>query len=185
MAKGLDAIVIGDPSNINWLTGYDAWSFYTPQIMVVGTDLDPIWMGREMDAGAAKFTTYLNPEQIVGFPEPLVQRPDTHPAVFMADQMKAAGLGGERIGHESDVYYLSYAATNHLKAGLPDATWIDADLLVNWVRVVKTPAELDYMRQAAVIAGKAMQVAYDGCNPGGRQCDLMAEVSAAQDQRNA
>jgi Xaa-Pro dipeptidase len=63
---------------------------------------------------------------------------------------------------------------------LPDATWIDADLLVNWVRVVKTPAELDYMRQAAVIAGKAMQVAYDGCNPGVRQCDLMAEVSAAQ-----
>ena len=37
VAKGLDAIVIGDPSNINWLTGYDAWSFYTPQIMVVGT----------------------------------------------------------------------------------------------------------------------------------------------------
>ena len=80
-AKGLDAVVIGDPSNINWLTGYDAWSFYTPQIMVVGQDLPPTWIGREMDAGAARFTTYLPPEQIIGFPEPLVQRPDTHPAI--------------------------------------------------------------------------------------------------------
>ena len=24
--RGLDALVIGDPANINWLTGYDAWS---------------------------------------------------------------------------------------------------------------------------------------------------------------
>ena len=28
--RGLDAVIIGDPSNINWLCGYDAWSFYTP-----------------------------------------------------------------------------------------------------------------------------------------------------------
>ncbi|MGB0411622.1 MAG: aminopeptidase P family N-terminal domain-containing protein, partial [Pikeienuella sp.] len=47
-AKAFDVLVIGDPANINWLTGYDVWSFYTPQIMVVGTDLDPTWIGREM-----------------------------------------------------------------------------------------------------------------------------------------
>ena len=50
--------MVGDPANINWLTGYDAWSFYTPQVMVVGLELEPTWLGREMDAGAAKFTTY-------------------------------------------------------------------------------------------------------------------------------
>ena len=46
----MDVLVIGDPANINWLTGYDAWSFYTPQIMVVGLEVDPTWIGREMDA---------------------------------------------------------------------------------------------------------------------------------------
>ena len=50
--RNLDALIIGDPSNINWLTGYDAWSFYTPQMMLVGLDRGPFWMGREMDAGA-------------------------------------------------------------------------------------------------------------------------------------
>ena len=39
--KGFGFLVIGDPANINWLSGYDAWSFYTPQIMVVGLELDP------------------------------------------------------------------------------------------------------------------------------------------------
>ena len=58
-ARGLAALIIGDPANINWLTGYDAWSFYTPQIMVVGLEIDPTWIGREMDVGAAAFTTYL------------------------------------------------------------------------------------------------------------------------------
>ena len=178
--RGLDAIVIGDPSNINWLTGYDAWSFYTPQVLVLGPEIGPVWIGRLMDAGAAKFTTYLTSEQVVPFPEELVQRPDTHPAVFVADWLGKAGLSNKRIGYESDVYYFSPAMLENLKKGLPNAQWSDANLLVNWQRLIKSPAELDVMRQAAVIAGHVMQTAYDGIAPGIRQCDLMADVAAAQ-----
>lgn len=178
--RELDAIVIGDPSNINWLTGYDAWSFYTPQIMIVGQEIEPTWIGREMDAGAATFTTYLPPEQVVGFPEPLVQRSDAHPAQYMAEWMRTVGLDGQSIGYESDVYFLTPTAIDHLKEGLPNARWRDADLLVNWVRVVKSDAEITHLAQAAEIAHHAMQVAYDGVRPGVRQCDLMADVVAAQ-----
>ena len=179
-AKGFDALVIGDPANVNWLTGYDAWSFYTPQIMVVGVDLDPTWLGREMDAGAAAFTTYLPDAQVIPFPEDLVQQTDTHPAQFMGDWMKSQGLDGKRIGYESDVYFLTPAAVGHLKSRTPNSTWVDCQLLVNWQRLIKSPAEIQMMQQAAVIAGMAMQTAYDGARPGIRQCDLMADVAAAQ-----
>jgi len=37
-SRDLDALVIGDPSNMNWLTGFDAWSMYVPQIMLVTHD---------------------------------------------------------------------------------------------------------------------------------------------------
>lgn len=178
--NGLDALVVGDPSNINWLTGFDAWSFYTPQILVVSLERDPVWIGREMDAGAADFTTYLEPEQVIPFPETLVQKPGTHPADFMGDWMADAGFDGKRIGIETDVYYLTPKASERLKARLANAVWSDADLLVNWVRVTKSPAELAMMCQASIIAGRAMQVAWDGVRPGVRQCDLMAEISAAQ-----
>ncbi len=176
---GLDALVIGDPNNINWLTGYDAWSFYTPQIMVLGLDIDPTWIGREMDAGAAAFTTYLRDDQLVPYPEHLVQRPDDHPASYMADWMRGASLDGKHVGYESDVYYLPPKTVGHLQAGLPNATWVDADLLVNWVRVVKSPAEIECLRKAAVLAGLCMDVAYAGIKPGVRQCDLMADIIAA------
>ena len=179
-SKGFDCLVIGDPANINWLTGYDAWSFYTPQIMVVGLETDPTWLGREMDAGAAAFTTYLPDSQVIPFPEGLVQQRDVHPAQFMADWMVSKGFDGKRIGYESDVYFLTPAAMGHLKAGLANSEWVDCELLVNWQRLIKSPAEIEMMQQAAIIAGHAMQTAYDGVRPGIRQCDLMADVVAAQ-----
>lgn len=179
-ARGFETLVIGDPANVNWLTGFDAWSFYTPQVMVVGLDLDPTWIGREMDAGAAALTTYLPEAQVVPFPEELVQQTDTHPARFMGDWMAGQGLDGKRIGFEGDVYYLTPAAVGHIKAALPNSTWTESGRLVNWQRLIKSPAELDMMRQATVIAGRAMQAAYDGIRPGVRQCDLMADVVATQ-----
>lgn len=178
--QNLDALIIGDPSNINWLTGFDAWSFYTPQMMLVGLDQGPFWMGREMDAGAASFTTYLIPEQIIAYPEALVQRVDTHPAGFFAKWIAGAGFGDCAIGYESDAYYLTPRALGNLKKGLPNVSWLEADLLVNWVRLVKSKAEIAVMSEAARIAEIAMQTAWDGARPGVRQCDLMADVVAAQ-----
>ena len=87
----LDAIIIGDPSNINWLCSYDAWSFYTPQMMLVDLDDGPFWMGCEMDAGAARFTTYLTAGRIIPYHETLIHRPNTHRQVFLANLMAKTG----------------------------------------------------------------------------------------------
>ena len=179
VARGLDALIIGDPANINWLTGYDAWSFYTPQIMLVDLQDGPFWMGRLMDAGSAKFTTYLTDSQIVAYPEPLVQRLDTHPMEFLADWMAGNGFATARIGFEDDVYYLTPRAVGALQAGLPNASWRGADLLMNWVRFIKSDAEIAMMRQAGQIAEVAMQTAWDGARIGVRQCDLMADITAS------
>ena len=50
--RDLDELVIGDPANINWLNGYDAWSCYTPQMILIDMHDGLFWMVREMDAGA-------------------------------------------------------------------------------------------------------------------------------------
>lgn len=176
----LDALVIGDPANMNWLTGFDAWSFYVPQVMCVLPDHPPVWIGREMDAGAVGLTTHLDERSVVPYPEALVQRDDTHPSVFMASWLRDAGLRNKRIGYESDSYFFSPRALAGLQAGLPDAQWSDADRLVNWIRTIKSPAEIEILRQAAVLAERAMQVAWDEVRPGKRQCDLAAQIMSAQ-----
>ena len=59
-ARGLDLLVVSDPANMNYLTGYDGWSFYVPQVVIVSLEEDvPSWVGRGMDTAGAKYTTYL------------------------------------------------------------------------------------------------------------------------------
>ena len=104
---GLDALFVTDPGKITWLCGYDAWSFYVPQALLLEANGDPVWMGREMDAGAASFTTYLDPQNVVPVPEDHVQHPQRHSGEYMGDRMVERGLKGKRIGYEADGYYLS------------------------------------------------------------------------------
>jgi Xaa-Pro dipeptidase len=178
--RNLDGLVIGDPANMNWLTGFDAWSFYVPQIMLVTHDKAPIWMGRMMDAGAVKLTTYLSDESIQPYTEDLVQRAGVHPMEMVSGFLVDAGLEGKAIGYESDTYFFSPKSLACLQEGVSDAHWIDADLLVNWCRAVKSDAEIMMMRQASRLVEGAMQVAYDSIEPGMRQCDLMAKILSAQ-----
>jgi ectoine hydrolase len=62
---------------------------------------------------------------------------------------------------------------------LPGAELLDADLLVNRARIVKSPREIDYMRQAGVIAEKAMTAAIEAVDVGVRQCDVAAAIYGA------
>ena len=143
--RGIEVLVIADPSNMNWLTGFDSWSFYTPQMMVLDLVNEPFLMTRLMDAKAASFTTYLADSQIIGYPEILVQQPDRHPSDYVAGWMRDSGYAKATIGYESDSYYFSPRSLQALQTGLPNAKWVDADLLVNWVRAIKSDAELALM----------------------------------------
>ena len=56
----LDLLIIHDPSNMAWLTGYDGWSFYVPQCVIISTSGDPVWFGRYLDANGALRTVYMS-----------------------------------------------------------------------------------------------------------------------------
>jgi len=183
--RNLDALVIGDPSNMNWLTGFDAWSFYVPQVMAVLHDRAPIWMGRKMDAGAVSLTTWLGEGSIMPYAEDYVQRVGVHPMEVVAANLRELSLNGKRIGYESDTYFFSPKSFACLQKGLSNSEWVDADLLVNWCRVIKSNAEIKVMRQAARLVESAMTVAHETIAPGVRQCDLMAKIVAAQVGGNA
>ena len=72
------------------------------------------------------------------------------------------------IGLEMDSHYFTAFCYKKLLDGLPDATLKDCERLVNWVRFVKSDAEIDLMKNAALITDKSMQTAIDVINPGVR-----------------
>ncbi len=181
MQFGLDVLLVCDPANMNYLTGYDGWSFYTPQAVVVALAQDePICIVRGIDRNGARVTTFLDDANIIGYPDDYVQNKRKHPMDYVAEMLESRGLGRGAIGLEMDAYYFTAAGAEALHQSLPNATFKNAYTLVNWIRMIKSPRELDYMRQAARILETAMGVAIDAVRPGVRQCDAVAKIMAAQ-----
>ncbi len=149
ITRNIDCLVVVDPSNMAWLSGYDGWSFYTHQCVIVQHDADPIWWGRGIDATGALRTTYMDTENIIGYPDHLVQSDVCHPMDHLSRTLADLGLDRGSIGVEMENYYFSAAAFRSLQTHLPSATLIDATALVNWLRIVKSEQELAYMRGAA------------------------------------
>ncbi len=178
---GFDLIVCQDPANMNWLTGFDGWSFYVPQCVLVHVDEPtPIWFGRAQDRRSAVLTTGLPDDAVIPFSEHLVQHPDCHPFDELAALIVSRGWGQARIGVEMDAHYYTARCHAHLVAGLPNATFSNNRDLVNWARLVKSDEEMVLMRQAGRICSHAMQTAIGHMRPGVPQNAVIAELYRAQ-----
>ena len=179
--RGLGCLIATDPANMNYLTGYDGWSFYTPQCVVVPLEGDIRLFTRRMDANGARLTTFLGDESILGFPDDFVQQRDRHPMDWIADELARDGvLDGSPVGLEMDSYFFTPRAYEALRARAPRTAFTDSEELVAWVRAVKSPAEIAMMRGAARIAELVMRAGIDAIEPGVRQCDAVAAIYDAQ-----
>ena len=175
--KGIELLISQDTANINYLTGYDAWSFYYAQCVIVHINSDePICFIRAQDAGGAFIKTYLKKENIVIYDEKYIHTWPSHPYDALVDLLKKNKWDKLKIGVEMDAHYFTAYCYEKLKQGLPNATIKDSERLINWVRVVKSEAEIGFMKKAAIISENAMKTAMDIINPGVRQCDAVAEI---------
>ena len=174
---GLEAIVVSDPSNMSWLTGYDGWSFYVFQAVVLTHHGEPVWWGRAMDAQGAARTVFMEEgDSIRGYDDTFVQNPAKHPMEDMALLLAELGLEQAQIGVELDNYYYSAKAHQVLGHELPKATLKDATGLVNWQRAVKSEREIEYMQRAARIVEAMHERILELAEPGMRKNDLIAEI---------
>ncbi|MFQ3545952.1 M24 family metallopeptidase [Halobacillus rhizosphaerae] len=175
--KGIEVLLITDPANMNYLSGYDAWSFYVHQMMVIIIDEpQPLWIGRFQDANGARATTWIYDENVIAYPDYYVHSTTHHPMDFIAEILTQIGEGKRNIGVEMDHYYFTGKALEQLKKGLPDAKFHDGSLLVNQVRMIKSDQEIEYMRRAAKIAELAMTRGVESIRPGVRECDTAADI---------
>jgi len=173
---GIELLIVTDPSNMAWLTGYDGWSFYVHQCVLVTHDGDPLWYGRGIDANGAKRTTYLPHANILDYPDHYVQSTERHPMDYLSGLIIDRKMGGATIAVEMDNYYFSAAAYVSLVKNLPNATIKDATGLVNWQRVVKSPQELNYMRKAGGIVEAMHAKIFELTEPGLKKNELVAEI---------
>jgi ectoine hydrolase len=174
--RGLDLMIVSDPSNMAWLTGYDGWSFYVHQAVLLPMTGEPVWWGRKMDANGALRTCFMAAENISGYPDHYVQSTERHPMDHLSGLIAERGLAKGRIGVEMDNYWYTAAAHAALQSHLKDAALIDANGLVNWQRVVKSPFEIEFIRRAARIVERMHHTIFELVEPGLPKNRLVAEL---------
>ena len=178
--KGIDLLISQDTANMNYLTGYDAWSFYYAQCAIVNVNEDePLLFVRAQDAGGAYIKTYLKKENIIVYEEKYIHTWPMHPYDPLIELIKKNKWDKLNIGVEMDSHYFTAYCYEKLKQGLPNAKIKDSDRLVNWTRLAKSEAEINLMKGAALISQQAMKVAMESINPGVRHCDAVAEIQRA------
>ena len=152
---GLDALFVSDPANMQWLTGYDAWTFNHHQGAIILQDADPIWWGRQQDMQGAMHTVWMPEGCVIGYGSDLVSSMERHPIEDLARHI--SGLGVQNLGIEMDSQHFSAKGFSVLLQVLPNVGFADATGMVNLQRAIKSTPEIEFMRKAATISDSVMQ----------------------------
>ena len=105
--KGIDLLISQDTANMNYLTGYDAWSFYYAQCAIVNVNEDePLLFVRAQDAGGAYIKSYLKDENIIVYDEKYIHTWPTHPYDYLVEFIKEKKWDNLNIGLELSLIHI-------------------------------------------------------------------------------
>lgn len=172
--RGLDALLMFRQESMYYLTGYDTFGYVYFQCLVMTADGRTALLTRAPDLRQARFTSTVEDVRI------WIDRDGAHPTADLKAILAELGLEGGRLGVEYDAYGLTAANGRRLDADLKDfAALTDASDLVTRLRLVKSPAEIAYVRKAAELADKAWSEAASLARPGAFEGDILAAMHNA------
>ena len=172
--RGLDALLLFKQESMYWLTGYDTFGYCFFQCLVLRADGDLVLMTRAPDLRQARHTSVLEDIRI------WVDRADSDPASDLRALLAEKGVAGRRLGIEYESYGLTAANGRRLDAALDGfADTVDASDLISRLRLVKSDAELAYVRRAGELADAALDAAIAETRPGADEGAILAAMHAA------
>lgn len=177
---GIDVLIVPSPENMYYLTGYDGWSFYLNQCLILSIDRsEPVWIGRGSDRHVANALPVIAVTDVHVYGDEYIQSKTLSPYDFVADRIVDYGWGDKTIGAPCDAYYFSPRAWLTLQRRLPRATIRDDADLPNWGRALKEPEEVATMRRAGSIGAKAVTAAVARISEGTRSADAASAILSA------
>ncbi|MCW3473078.1 M24 family metallopeptidase [Limobrevibacterium gyesilva] len=172
--RGLSTLLMFRQESMYWLTGYDTFGYVYFQCLVLTDDGRMVLLTRAPDRLQARFTSIVEDIRI------WVDGPDASPAQDLRDILRELGRAGTTLGVEWEAYGLTARNGQRLSAALDGfATLDDASDLISRLRVVKSAAELEYVRRAAALADDALDAAELATAPGAFEGDILADMQSA------
>jgi Xaa-Pro dipeptidase len=170
----LDALFLFSPESQYWLTGYDTFGYCFFQCLVLSADGRTTLLTRSPDLRQAQLTSRIADVRIWR------DGVDAEPVAELRALAAELKLDGKRIGVEWASKGLDAAAGRALAAAFAEAaTLVDASRLIPELRLVKSPAELAYVRRAARLADAALTAALAATGPGADEALIQAALTGA------
>lgn len=169
--SGLDAMLIFRQESMYWLTGYDTFGYVFFQTLVLTANGDIVLMTRAPDLRQAQNTSNIADIRI------WVDRDGASPADDLRDILVELGLKDGKFGVEYEAYGLTGRNAMRLNAALDGfGEMVDASELISRLRLVKSPAEIAYIKRAAALSDAALDAAYALAKPGADEGEILAAM---------
>ncbi len=173
-ARGLDGLLMFRQESMYYLTGYDTFGYVFFQCLYLGADGRLMLLTRAPDLRQARHTSVIEDIRI------WVDGPEAEPARELRSILLDLGAQGRRLGVEYEAYGLTARNGKRLDAAMDGiAALLDASDLVSRLRVVKSPAEIAYVRRAAELADAALDEANRLARAGAFEGDILAAMHGA------
>ncbi|MCY4469072.1 MAG: Xaa-Pro peptidase family protein [Thiotrichales bacterium] len=172
-AQGLEGLLCFRQESMYYLSGYDTFGYVFFQCLYLGADGTMTLLTRAPDVRVAAYTSVVEDIRM------WVDAPDANPAEDLKAILDGHGCRGRKLGVEYEAYGLTGRNAKRVDAALEGFCELeDASDVVNRLRVVKSPAELEYVHRAAALADRALVVAKEMARPGVFDGDVLAEMQA-------
>lgn len=164
--RGIDVLMLNHLENIYYLSGFRTIGYYSFMALFVPAEGEPLHLNRLIEKSTLQGTSWLGEVDLY---------PDTEEPIAAAVRViKARGWENARIGIDKQAWYLTIADLEELTRRLPNATFVDGSMIVENIRLIKSPAEQAYSRLAGKAASEGMRSALDALKAGITEDDLMA-----------
>jgi Xaa-Pro dipeptidase len=170
----LDALLVFAQESMYWLTGYDTFGYCFFQCLVVKADGQMVLLTRSADLRQARHTSVIEDIRI------WVDRTNADPAQDLKNLLMDLDLLGAKLGVEYDTHGLTGLNARRLDNQLTSfANATDASYIISKLRLVKSPAEIEYAEKAAALSDDALDAALPLIRPGANEADILAAMQGA------
>ena len=169
---GLDAILIFRQESMYWLTGYDTFGYVFFQTLVMDQKGNMILLTRAPDLRQAQNTSNIKDIRI------WVDKDNSDPTHELKNILNELNLKGKNIGVEYEAYGMTGRSAMKLNESLKNFCNLgDHSELITALRVVKSDEEITYVKKAAELADKALDVVWKFAKKGVSESKILAEMN--------
>lgn len=161
--QGLDALLLTDPADINYLTGYHTFEVSVHACLVC-TQEKLVLQVASIETGAAVVTASV--DEIIGYRWENLDE-IIAPLADLLTPCQHIGIDGWSSG-------LRFGVIDALMQTIGRERFSEAGALVDAIRIVKSPAELDMLQESARITALGLETAIQSIRPGMTDNDIAA-----------